>query len=178
MKLPILVLCAGFLLISACNAKQAGGAAASADRTKMSQDMRGLIHRQVERYEGLEKDLVQAMQGTTDSDTLLALQQIELSLTRVHYLTAALEPLEEVYLSCPLSEPGARAAIQAEYGKASAATQIVSRTITDVTGVISGRTALQATVTVITSTALEVLKNHGEVLAARYQRLATPDIGF
>ena len=170
MKLVIAAACISLLLLPACTRETAPD---QGERARRSKEMRELIKRQVQRYEGLVEDTVRASQDTKDPSTILVLRQLQVSLTRIQYMTAALDPLEEVYLSCPLDETRARAAMQAEYGKAAAATQAVGKTIKAIGDLVAGDPDVRSVVSPITTTALAVLEQHGGTLDVRYKVLSS-----
>jgi hypothetical protein len=168
------------LLLPGCRTRDAASSAgpADADRVKLSEEMRGLVRRQVERYEQLVGDTLRATEQASDTGAMLVLRQIEVSLVRIQYATSGLEALEEVYLACPLDRKVTRMAMESEYKYVAGLAEATSKTLTDVAALAAESPKLRAATEPITTTAIAVLDSHKKSLDVRRQVLASGPRGF
>ena len=175
MKPIIVALSALSILLAGCRGRDASPPAGPPDveRVRLSEDMRGLIKRQVDRYEELVGDTLRAAEQTSDTGAMLVLRQIEVSLIRIQFATAGLMTLEEVYLACPLDQAGTRKAMEAEYAYISGLAEATAKTMTGVAALAAESPALRAASEPITTTALAVLDSHRKALEVRHQVLAS-----
>jgi len=180
MKSLAVALCIVTLLLPGCGSRNAASSAgpADADRVRLSEQMRAVIKRQVERYEGLVGDTLRATEQASDAGAMLVLRQIQVSLTRIQFATAGLETLEEVYLACPLDQAGTRKAMEAEYAYISGLAEATAKSMKDVAELAAGSPALRAASEPITTTALAILDSHRKALEVRHQVLASGARGF